>query len=468
MDHSDLFEKCIEEGEKLGASYVELRYQDKYLGNFQLRDGELSSTTGSREGVCIRALVDGSWGLSSTNHVNKNEILKAINNAVTMAKNSSPAKEKREALAEVKVFEEDLVSPRKRSLADMAIEDKIQLILDASKAAKDFPTVRSLIINYNEIIDKRVIYTNEGTRVKWEDMKPTLMTYAVAIDEGKMASGYTSWSHTCGLEFFDWHPIEPMVIEASEKATRLVKAPQPPSGIAKMLLDPQLVGVLAHEAVGHTAEADLVQAGSFTQGKIGERVCDESITLIDTPFKQSPQNPWMGAGWLPFDDEGVKGKDTVIIENGIMKKYLVNRAFAHELNVEPTGNARAYLFFDEPIVRMRNTFIESGDMSFDELCEAIGNGYYLQSLQNGQADSSGEFMFGAVEAIEVKNGELTDNSFQNPVLTGNAFEVLSSIIGVGTDFEVSLGQGFCGKEQPAKVDAGGPHIAIEAMLAGGN
>ncbi|MHA1802315.1 MAG: metallopeptidase TldD-related protein, partial [Candidatus Heimdallarchaeaceae archaeon] len=81
--------------------------------------------------------------------------------------------------------------------------------------------------------------------------------------------------------------------------------------------------------------------------------------------------------------------------------------------------------------------------------------------------SSGEFMFGAVEGYTIKNGELTEELFQNPVVTGNAFEVLSNILGVGKDFEINLGAGFCGKEQPAKVDAGGPYVALKAMLAGG-
>jgi TldD protein len=175
----------------------------------------------------------------------------------------------------------------------------------------------------------------------------------------------------------------------------------------------------------------------------------------------------MGAGWLPFDDEGVKGKMLYIIKDGIMNSYLTNRAYAQEFGLEPTGNARAYNFTDEPIVRMRNTYIESGDMTIEELYEAVRNGYYLKSLQNGQADSSGEFMFGAVECYAIKNGEITNELFQNPVLTGNAFEVLSNILGVGRDFDVNLGAGFCGKEQPAKVDAGGPHVAVRAMLAGG-
>ena len=448
----DLLLAGLSEGEKFGATYVELRYQDKYLANFRYRNGELTSSAGSRKGICVRVLTDGSWGLSATNKTSEKEILNSVRSAAKLAKNLAP-------------YKDDKVSPRKKDLQDVSTEEKLRDIIAAAKVAENIQAVKSLMINYNEVIDKRMIVTNEGTQVSWIDMKPTLISYVVAMEEGKMASGYTAWSHTCGAEFFDLHPIGIVVEESVQKALKLVKAPLPPSGLNNLLLDPQLVGLFAHEAVGHTAEADLVQLGSVTQGKLNEKVCDERITLIDAPTVKGSN--WIGAGWLPYDDEGVKGKTTYIIKNGVMNSYLTNRAFAEELGVEATGNARAYTFTDEPIVRMRNTYIESGDMTFDELTESIGNGYYLKSAQGGQADSSGEFMFGAVEAYAIKNGEITNELYQNPVLTGNAFEVLNNILGVGKDFDMNLGAGFCGKEQRAKVDAGGPHIAVKAMLAGG-
>lgn len=460
----DYLVTSLEEGEKLGSEYIELRYQDKYLANFNYRDGELSSTTGSREGICVRVLIDGSWGLAATNKLQKEEISRIIKNATKMAQNSADKKERKVELAEIEIIDEEVISPRKIDLQDISVEDKIQKLIEASKVVPEYELVKSYSINYNEIVDKRITVTNEGTRVSWIDMKPTLSTLAVAIEEGKMASGTTSWSHTCGAEFFDLHPIDDVMRNSAEKAIKLVKAPLPPSGVTNVLLDPQLVGVLAHEAIGHTAEADLVAAGSFTQGKLEQEVCDKRINLVDSPTLKGSN--WEGSGWLPFDDEGVKGKKTYIIKNGVMNSYLTNREYAAQFGVEATGNARAYTFTDEPIVRMRNTYIESGDLNLEELYEAIGTGYFLRSLQNGQADSSSEFMFGAVECFAIKNGELTEELYQNPVLTGNAFEVLNNIIGIGKDFDANLGSGTCGKEQRAKVDAGGPHLAVKAMLAG--
>ncbi|MHA1416982.1 MAG: TldD/PmbA family protein [Candidatus Heimdallarchaeaceae archaeon] len=466
MEIRDLLNYILEYAEKKGAEFVEARFQDKYSADLVYKNGEINTNIGSRNGIGIRVLVDGSWAFASTNKLSKENAEEIVSNAVSLAKNSASSKSEKIQLAEVEIIDEKAVSPRKISLLDISLEEKIKMIQEASKLKNDYSAVKSLQISYNEVIDKRIIFTNEGTRVEWEDMKPTVISYAVASKEGKIAGGYKSWSHTCGAEFFDLHPLDELVKSSCEKSTQLTDATLPPAGIHNLLLDHQMVGVLAHEAIGHTAEADLVLAGSFTQGKLGKKVCDERITIVDSPFKESTN--WMGVGWLPFDDEGVKGKEVKIITNGVMTGYMTNRELATKLGVEPTGNARAYTFADEPIVRMRNTYIESGDMSFEELLEAIGDGYYLKSLQNGQADSSGEFMFGALEAFRITKGEITDEIFQGPVLTGNAFEVLSNIIGVGKDFVISLGSGSCGKIQPAKVDAGGPHIAVKAMLAGGN
>lgn len=465
MFDRELLADGLAEGEKRGAEYIELRYQDKYLARYMFNNSEFTSNTGSREGICVRVLVDGSWGLGSTNNLDRESILQTVRDTISLARGTAKYKSKPVVLAETDIVEDKVISPRKTSLLDVDVDTKIQRILEAAKRAEQFQNVKSLMLNYDEVIDHRIIITNEGTRVEWEDMKPTVIAYAVAIENGKFASGYQSWSHTSGAEFFDLHPFEEVVEDAAQKATKLVHATLPPAGVHNLLLDHQLVGVLAHEAVGHTAEADLVLAGSFTKGKLGQKVCDERITLVDAPVMEGSQ--WIGAGWLPYDDEGVKGRKVEIIKNGIMNDYMTNRALASELGIEPTGNARAFLFRDEPIVRMRNTYLEPGDMSLEELAEAVGNGFMLRSLQNGQADSSGEFMFGVVEAFAIKNGEITDELYQGPVLTGNAFEVLSNVLGVGKDFDINLGAGFCGKEQPAKVDAGGPYLAVKAMLAGG-
>jgi TldD protein len=83
-----------------------------------------------------------------------------------------------------------------------------------------------------------------------------------------------------------------------------------------------------------------------------------------------------------------------------------NKDSARHFNAKPTGNARAYAFSDEPLIRMRNTAIQPGKSTLEEMISSIDDGYYLMKSSNGQADSTSEFMFGVPLGYEIKGGKL--------------------------------------------------------------
>jgi TldD protein len=130
-----------------------------------------------------------------------------------------------------------------------------------------------------------------------------------------------------------------------------------------------------------------------------------------------------------------------------------------------TGNARAFEYNDEPLIRMRNTFIEPRNDNLDDIIKETKYGYLIKGPRSGQADANGEFMFGSQEAYSIQNGEVRE-LMKGTSISGNAFDVLESVDMVGNDFEYDIGTGYCGKFQPAKVDGGGPHIRCTALLGG--
>jgi len=217
------------------------------------------------------------------------------------------------------------------------------------------------------------------------------------------------------------------------------------------------VGLLAHEAVGHCAEADLVHGGSFLANKVGEEVASSLVTLVDNGRYPS------GFGTMKYDDEGVPTQNTVLIEKGVVKGFMHSRETAHDFKVEPTGNARAWNFEFDPIIRMRNTYIETGDQSLEELAEGIKDGYFLKGGLGGQADFTGEFMFSIQEAVHIKNGELRE-SLRGVTISGNAFEVLKHVDAVGKDFRMQTG--MCGKEQVNFAGIGGPSLRTRVLMGG--
>jgi TldD protein len=163
------------------------------------------------------------------------------------------------------------------------------------------------------------------------------------------------------------------------------------AGRKTVILGGMMTGMLSHEAVGHTVEADLVLGGSVAAHNLNKRVASEKVTLTDfanTAFGERCPLP------VFVDDEGTLAQDVTLIKDGILTGYMNNRESARHFGMEPLGNARAWLFSDEPLIRMRNTSVHPGTDKLEDMIASIDDGYYLVDSNNGQADTTGEFMFG--------------------------------------------------------------------------
>jgi TldD protein len=233
------------------------------------------------------------------------------------------------------------------------------------------------------------------------------------------------------------------------------------AGYKDVVMHPDLAGILAHEAVGHTAEADLVLGGSVAVHNLGKPVASQLVTMVDFAHtalgEQAP---------LPIyvDDEGTPAEDAVLIKDGILTGYMNNRESAQHFGMKPQGNARAYLFSDEPLIRMRNTAILPGKDKLEDMIASIDDGYYLTKTNNGQADTTGEFMFGVCMGYEIKNGKL-GRAIRDTTISGVAFEMLKTVDMLSDDMLWTC-SGMCGKKQPMPVGMGGPAIKCKVSIGG--
>ena len=233
------------------------------------------------------------------------------------------------------------------------------------------------------------------------------------------------------------------------------------AGTHDVILDSDLAGILAHEAIGHTCEADLVLGGSVAGDNLGRQVASEKFTLVDHAGRGPDGNASIA---IHVDDEGTPCRDVTIIEDGVLKGFLHSKETARAFGVEPTGNARAYTFSDEPLVRMRNTAIRPGTDRLEDMIGAIDHGYYLKRSTNGQADATSEFMFGVTQGYEIRNGVL-GRAIRDTTISGVAFDMLKTITHVSDDLTWSRG-GMCGKKQLIPVGMGGPAIKCRLNLGG--
>lgn len=447
--------------------YTELRFHKRKRLALLSRNGNLEQADSTiYSGVGIRVLLNGAWGFSSSSRVDKESVLKVLREAEAAALNAGEKKiTKIRGLGKVVPVKGSFKPKISDPLTNHSIEEKVNLIMDTEhKARMASPLVKSVSCGYTELLDEKWILTTDGTKVSLLDSKPEFRLTVVAMRGHDMMAATQAIGVTGGWSDL-WLQKSPE--ELSEKAVKLscdlLKASHPEGGEATVVLDPDLVGTLAHEAIGHTVEADFVLSGSAARGKIGKKVASPLVTLVDSGTSEIKP---CASGTIFVDDEGVKAKKTTIIENGVMRSYLHNRESAYLFGVEPTGNARAWEYSDEPLIRMRNTYIEPGESTLEELIGGIKKGYLLKGLEGGgQADANAEFMFGVKEAYRVKNGKIGE-LVRGASISGNAFNVLRGVDAVGNQFRWGLGAGHCGKKQLAKVDGGGPYIRCKIKIGG--
>jgi TldD protein len=264
-------------------------------------------------------------------------------------------------------------SPVREPVTDEAIEEIISFIREADTVVQDYPSIVSRQISFLSTIDEKEIATSEGTSITQREYRVFCTGAVTAKQSGRRATSNNAVGGQVGMEFLAKDDLETMVREECERAVRLSTAHMPPAGECSAVLSPEVASVLVHEAVGHTAEADVVSGGSYLSGKIGEKVATPCITLIDDG--QYPH----GFGTYGFDDEGVTSQKTHIIEKGFLNHYLHSRETAPPRDA-PTGNARSWLYSREPLIRMTNTYLEPQTYTGEELIQEAKTGLLLKGV----------------------------------------------------------------------------------------
>lgn len=452
--------RALEEALKLGASYVEVRYQEGFSTSLRVRRGIVeSSSTSAFNGMGIRVLKEGSWGFASLEELTFEKVVEAARNAVKLASSSSPSRSRRVEIARVDPVCDNVKTNVIKIPSQVSIEEKLKIVFDADKAiwSKGEKVVDNSVI-YTDYSGRKLFVNSDGARIESEEVRTYFAVQVTAREMDRISPAYKAIGGTIGFELIDRNDPVKLAEEVASRAIRLLNASIPKGGLSTCVLDNDILGLLVHEAFGHTAEADLVLSGSILTGKIGEQVASEHVTIIDSP------EPAGANGWMRYDDEGVRAKPVKIIEKGILKSFMHNRESAAIFGVEPTGNARAQGYYYTPLIRMRNTYMEAGDWDPEEIIEETKEGFYLKGGLGGQADSNGEFMFSVQEAWRIEGGRLVE-PFRGVTISGNAIEVLKSIDAIGKDLKIES-PGNCGKFQWVPVDGGGPHVRARMMIGG--
>ncbi len=458
-------EKIMNEWIKKGASYVECRVEARKFMRVEVRDKEIKSIdSGISSGIAVRAIIDGKihFMIFSEKELDVEKIKKE-------KMLSERAWIKKVKLKETAPMRDKVIIKEKRPLETISFDDKIKFITAIHKRAfRDI--VKSVLTRYSEeIVEKRII-TSEGTNIYMRIPYVYIRHEVTAEENGRINSARGVWGAIGGFEVMDYEKVKNHTDEISKSACEGARAEKCPAGKFRVVLDGDLNHLLAHEALGHAAEADIVRVGSILKGKLGKKVASSIVNIVDDG--RFELDGIKGFGWIPYDDEGTPTKRTFIIKEGILNTYMTDRITAEEFNLELTGNARAQDWTLPTAVRMRNTFIEPAKselgMKNEELLQELRDGLLLKHGRGGQVDTTrGVFTFGVQEAYLVKNGEIVKR-LSSTSISGNILVVLKNIVAIGKEFDPpQISAGYCGKVGLVPVGVSGPWILVKELIVGG-
>ncbi|MEM3730740.1 MAG: TldD/PmbA family protein [Candidatus Bathyarchaeia archaeon] len=447
--------------QKFGAEYVEIRAQKLFKTMLTIKEGRVEAAKqGIENGAALRVLVNGAWGFASTGIINRKTLTEAFEDACKMARAASLKLKAPIKIVETRTFEDNVTVKPRKDPSQVTIEDKIDVALTANNTILGYDKrIKSCTMDYLDLKGRSYFANNEGTYIEQDKLYVWSRITATAKEAEIFTFSREEIGSTAGFEIFDTETPEAIGERVAKRAVEQLKAKPPKGGTFPAVLGPKVVGVLVHEAFGHLAEADLTLSGSVLLDKLGKKIASELVTFYDDGTVDG------AFGSFKYDDEGVPAQKTLLVKDGIVVGLMHNRETAQKFNAKPTGNARAEDFRVEPIIRMRNTFMEPKDHSFEELLEDIKFGYYLKDFRGGQANLDGTFQVGIQEAYEIVNGEL-GKPVRNASISGNTLETLLKVDAVGKDFELNPGR--CGKGQTAFVCDGGPHIRVKEVVVGGS
>ncbi|MEM2146992.1 MAG: TldD/PmbA family protein [Candidatus Bathyarchaeia archaeon] len=446
--------------QKFGAEYAEIRAQKLFKTMLTIKEERVEAAReGIENGAALRVLINGAWGFASVGSFNAEKLVNAVCDACKMAKAASLKLKTPIKLVEYKTFEDRVTAKPKKDPSKISIEEKLKTTLAiAETTLKHDKRVKSCTIDYLDLVGTSYFLNNEGTYIENDKLYVWSRILATAKEGDIFTFSREEIGSTAGYEIFDAETPEIVGERVAKRAVNQLKAKMPKGGTFPVVLGPNVVGVFVHEAFGHLAEADLTLSGSVLMDKLGKKIASEIVTIYDDGTVEG------AFGSFKYDDEGVPTQKTLLVKDGVVVGLMHNRETAQKLKANPTGNSRAEDFRVEPLIRMRNTFMEPKDHSFEELIEKIKFGYYFKSFRGGQANIDGTFQVGIQEGYEIINGEIGE-PVRNASISGNTLETLNKVDAVGKDFE--LWPGRCGKGQTAFVCDGGPHIRVREVIVGG-
>ena len=354
------------------------------------------------------------------------------------------------------------IHPVKIVPASCGNKEKVAILKEGYFAAKEYDESVVQVSGTLLDVDHNILIANtDGTYAQDRQIRTRMAISAVADKGTGTQTGSCAPGRRMGLEMFDTINPKEVGITAAKQAVTMAGAGYCPAGVMPVAIDNGFGGVIFHEACGHSLEASAVAYGqSQFAGKLGQKIASEKVTAIDDG---TIPNAW---GSINIDDEGTPAQKNVLIENGVLKSYMIDKFNGRRMGMASTGNSRRQSYAFTPTSRMTNTYIASGSDKNEDIIASMEYGLYAASMGGGSVNPvTGEFNFAVNEGYMVRNGKICE-PVRGASLVGKGSEVIMNIDMVGTNLD--MGQGMCGSSSGSiPTNVGQPLIRVSSITVGG-
>ncbi len=450
----EILDVCV----STGGDFAEIFEEKKTTHSYGLLNGQVEqANSGIVYGIGMRIY----HGTESV-YAYSNDT--SMDNLRKMAKDLSASydEEKKVSCKELIEVEYENQHPILMDPTDVSSEEIIRVAKLATQGASEYdPVIQKVMVRYLDEKQEVAISNTEGKYVQDTRIRTRLAIQVIAIDGDKMETGFYGPGASKGFEFYsEMNPYEAGK-EAARIAKTLVYADECPSGNMPVIIDNGFGGVIFHEACGHSLEASSVAKNqSVFSGKLGQQIASSKVSAVDDG---TITNAW---GSSNVDDEGNFTKRNLLIENGILKGYMIDTLNGRRMGMPSTSNSRRQSYKYETTSRMTNTFILNGEDTLEEMIADTPYGLYCKSMSGGSVDpSTGDFNFAVQEGYLIQDGKIT-KPVKGASLIGNGAETLLKIDKVGNNLKRA--QGMCGSSSGSiPTDVGQPAIRVSQMIVGG-
>lgn len=458
MLEKSLVEKILNEALSTGGDFAEIFVEKKNNCGLFMIDGKIESSLSGRDfGIGIRIFKDLYSVYGYTNDMTEENLLK------TARKIAEAVKGTRTDIT-INLLKQDIENYNKIEIYPETVlkKNKIDVMRRGYTAAKEYDSEISQVrVSYSDSKQNILVANSEGIWAEDERVRGRIRIESVASSGTEMQTGSMGPGASKGFEFFEKMDIESYGREASRIAKTILHADYSPSGKMPVIIDNGFGGVIFHEACGHGLEATSVAKGnSVFAGKIGQMIASPVVSAVDDG---TIPNEW---GTINIDDEGTPSRRNLLIENGILKGYMIDKLNGRRMGMASTGSGRRESYKYAPISRMTSTFILNGKSSLDEMISSVEKGIYAKYMGGGSVNpATGNFNFAVMEGYLIENGKIT-SPVRGATLIGSGSEILKKIEMVGNN--LAYGQGMCGSVSGSIcTNVGQPAVKVSEITVGG-